>query len=318
MICVLPHCTYLSETSRMLEIHRALAERGAPLRMATHGGPHVRLLHDAGIPYDVLGPGLGRERSAAFVRSAIGQGPPGQSMYSDSEIRAYVRAEAEYFRAHGVTVVVTGFTLTALLSTRLTGARLVTEHAGSFVPPVFERRLVPAPRRPLHRRTGWLPARAARYVMNVAPARSRAYCGGFNRVAAELRVPQIPSLAALLLGDLSLVPEVPEVLGITAADIARWTPDGRRGYRPETRLTCTGPLYARLAMPIPPRVEAFLAGQGPLAYVALTSTSPQQVRDVVTALSALDLRILVAGTIHDLRDLEVAGSWSRGCCLATW
>jgi hypothetical protein len=33
----------------------------------------------------------------------------------------------------------TGFTLTTLLSTRLAGVKLVTEHAGSFVPPIWER-----------------------------------------------------------------------------------------------------------------------------------------------------------------------------------
>ena len=67
MICLLPHCTYLSETSRMLELHRALTELGVQVRVATHGGPHERLLAEAGIAYDVLGPGLSAARSAAFV-----------------------------------------------------------------------------------------------------------------------------------------------------------------------------------------------------------------------------------------------------------
>jgi hypothetical protein len=38
-IVVMPHCGYLSETSRMIEIYRALARRGASVRMATHGAP---------------------------------------------------------------------------------------------------------------------------------------------------------------------------------------------------------------------------------------------------------------------------------------
>ena len=49
MISVVPHCGYLSETSRMLEIHRALRERGAPVRLATHGGTHQNLLGRAGV-----------------------------------------------------------------------------------------------------------------------------------------------------------------------------------------------------------------------------------------------------------------------------
>ena len=69
-------------------------------------------------------------------------------MWSDDELRAYATAEEAYFREHGVRVAVTGWLLTALLSTRLAGIPLVTEHAGSFLPPVFERGLLPAPSHP--------------------------------------------------------------------------------------------------------------------------------------------------------------------------
>ena len=57
MISLLPNCAYLSETSRMLEIHHALRARGVDVRVATHGGSHERELHAAGVPYDVLGRG---------------------------------------------------------------------------------------------------------------------------------------------------------------------------------------------------------------------------------------------------------------------
>ena len=256
MICLLPHCAYLSETSRMLELHRALTQLGIEVRVATHGGPHERLLAEAGIGYDVLGPGLSAARAAAFVGSAVGLGDPRQSMYDDAEIRMYVAAEAEYFRTHGITVAVTGFTLTTLLSSRLAGVRVITEHAGSFVPPVFEHRLLPAPTRPVDPRLKHAPDWLARFLVNRTPNRITAYCGGFNRVAAELGVEGVPSLAALLLGDLSLVPEIPEVLGISAAELAAWTPG--KGYRAGARLAAVGPLFAQLDLPIPARVQKFL------------------------------------------------------------
>ncbi len=303
MICLLPHCAYLSETSRMLEIHRALRERGVAVRVATHGGTYEHLLRRAGVPYDVLGPRMDPARCAAFVGAGVGLGDARQSMYSDDELRTYVRAEAEYFRAHGIRVAVTGFTLTTLLSTRLAGVRLVTEHAGSFVPPVFERGLLPLPVRPPARVFRFLPRAPARRMWNAAPARQRLYCGGFNRVAAELGLPEVPSLAALLLGDLSLVPEVPEVLGIPAAEIAAWRPRSPSAYRPEARLLCTGPLYAHLPGDLPPRVARFLDAPGPTVYVAITSSPPGLVRAVVRALTTLDVRVLVAATVHDLEDL---------------
>lgn len=136
------------------------------------------------------------------------------------------------------------------------------------------------------------------------PNRVSFYCRGFNRVAAELGVAPVPSLAALVLGDLSLVPEVPEVLGISADEIAAWRPDGRPGYGPDTRLRCTGPLYARLDVPVPDRVADALREPGPKVYVALNSTEPDLVRRVVRAVAALPVRVIVAATAHALGDLD--------------
>jgi UDP:flavonoid glycosyltransferase YjiC (YdhE family) len=66
----------------------------------------------------------------------------------------------------------------------------------------------------------------------------------------------------------------------------------------------TGPLFAHLPIPVPDEVETFLDGPGPIVYVAITSSPPSLVRAVVTALRPLAARILVAGTVHDLGDLN--------------
>ncbi|MEU2614629.1 nucleotide disphospho-sugar-binding domain-containing protein [Micromonospora sp. NPDC007271] len=301
MICLMPHCGFLSSTSRMLEIYHALRHRRVPARIATHGGTYERVLREVGVPYDQVGPRMTESRCARFIRDEIGMGFVGQSMYTDDELRQYVRAEVAYFRRHRVRVVVTGFTLTTLLSTRLAGAHLVTEHAGCWVPPTYERGLLPAPSQ---RRFSFLPAGLLRRLSNTLPNRVPFYCGGFNRVAAELGAPRVPSLAALVLGDLTLVPEVPEVLGIPAEELAAWHPRGRPGYRPQTRLRYSGPLYARLDVAMPPRVAEFLRRPDPIVYVALNSTEPELVRKVVGAVRALSVRVLVAATAHDLADLD--------------
>jgi UDP:flavonoid glycosyltransferase YjiC (YdhE family) len=202
---------------------------------------------------------MDHERCVRFVRDGVGLGPPDQSMYSDDELREHALAEAAYFRKHGITVAVTGFALSTRLSTRLAGTTLVTEHAGCWVPPALEPRVLEL----------------------------TAYCGGFNRVADELGVPRIPNLPELLCGDLTLVPEVPQVLGIPAGEM-------------EDRFRYTGPLFAHLDLPVPHRVSAFLDRPGPVVYVALTSTSPDLIRRIVRQLHT---RVLVAGTVHDLADL---------------
>ena len=135
----------------------------------------------------------------------------------------------------GASCVVTGFALTTLLSSRVARIPLVTDHAGSWVPPVTERKMLPAPMRstlPLGR---FFPESLSRWLSNTIPARVALWCGPFNRVAAELGVESVPSFAALLLGDLTLVTDCPEVLGISKAELEAWRPDPRR-YRPATRL----------------------------------------------------------------------------------
>jgi UDP:flavonoid glycosyltransferase YjiC (YdhE family) len=228
-----------------------------------------------------------------------------QSMWSDEELREYVAAEVAYFRAHGVHVAVTGWVLTALISTRLTGIPLVTEHSGSFLPPVFERGLLPAPSQgiglPFER---WLPERVRRYLFNAGAARLSLYTGGFNRIAAELGVEGVPSFPALLLGDLTLVTDIPEVLGIPRDDLAAWTPRDPERYRDGTKLRYVGPMFARLRLPVSERVEKFLAGPHPIVYLAMTSTSRDLITDVIAMLRPLDAWIVVAATVHDLRELE--------------
>jgi UDP:flavonoid glycosyltransferase YjiC (YdhE family) len=73
----------------------------------------------------------------------------------------------------------------------------------------------------------------------------------------------------------------------------------------------SGPLYAQLAMPLPACVARFLDGPGPIVYVAITSSPPDLVRTVIGALAAVDARVLVAATLHDLRDLAGAGDDRR-------
>jgi UDP:flavonoid glycosyltransferase YjiC (YdhE family) len=287
----------------MLAIHRALRARAADVVVATHGGVHERLLAEAGVSYQVVGPRMSDARCAQFVRMGAGMGPPNQSMWSDAEIETYVQAEAAFFRAHGVRAAVTGFTLTTLLSTRLANVKLITEHAGSFVPPVWERNMVEpfldSPF-PLGNR---MPRATQRWLANLGIHHVKRYCAGFNRVARRLGIEGVPSFATLLLGDLTLVPDAPEVLGISRAELEDWRP-GPKGYRAGMRMRYSGPLFAELDRALPERVRQFLEGPRPIVYLAPTSTTTEQLRAIVGAMRGSGMRLLVASTVHALADLE--------------
>jgi UDP:flavonoid glycosyltransferase YjiC (YdhE family) len=300
MIGLFPHCGFLSETSRMLAIHEALRALGEPVCIATHGGPWESLLTRAGVAWTQIGPRMDGARCAQFIRSLPGIGPPDQSMYSDDEMLAYAQAEAEFMRRRGIRLAVTGFTLTTLLSTRLAAIPLAASHAGSFVPPVFEAGCLPVPSRYPHPIFRLLPRRLQQRIFNAGPPRSAMYCSGFNRAAKKLGVEGVPSFAALLLADLTLVTDLPEILGIDQRTLERWQPRPGGAYRAGTSLRYTGPLFAQLDVPIPERVESFVSAGGAFVYVALTSSPAALVRDVVAAVKAAGCRVLVAATVHDL------------------
>jgi UDP:flavonoid glycosyltransferase YjiC (YdhE family) len=309
VICLFPHCAYLSETSRMTAVYRALVARGASVCVATHGGTHEFYLREAGVPYRLLEPTMSPERCRRFVSEGAGQGPANQSFYSDDELRGEVAAQVRFFRQNGVKAVLTGFALTTLLSTRVAGIPLAASHAGSCVPPLFERGIMPAPSRNDPAWLDWLPEPWLRRLSNWAVQRLPIHCSGFNRVARELGVDGVPSFAALVLGDLTLVTDVPELVGISAADLAAWTPKRPASYRPQPKLRYVGPIFANEARPIPERVERFLAerGSAPVVYVALTSTDRQVVEASIRAVRKTGARVVAVSTVHELRILPDDG-----------
>lgn len=303
MICLMPMCAYLSETSRMIQIYKALRAQGAAVCMATHGGVHEALIKAEGIAYDIVGPRMDEARGRKFVMDGVGIGDPGQSMYSPEEMRTYVLAEAEYFRRKGVQAVVIGFTLSTLVSTRVVRIPLITQHAGAFIPPLYERGLLPAPSRPTQTIFKVVPNRLGRILLNKGASRLRLYIDGFNRLAAELNVQGVPSFPALLLGDLSLVTEDPMVYGVSEAEMRAWRPTGS-AYWPTTRFEYTGPIFAEIDSPVPPHIEAMLARPGRKIYVAITSAPESLVRRAARDAASTGANIIVAGTINSLSDMS--------------
>ena len=306
MIALIPNCAFLSETSRMLIIGQALRQRGMPVAFASHGGPFTHVLEQAGESVTRLEPVQSDDQARQWVEGVVNLGRPGLRLQTAQEVRASVQSEVAFLRNTGAKLVATGFALTTYLSGRVAGVPLCTSHGGAFVPPVFERGLAPVPTQAPAPFLDWLPGPVLRWMANRGPLRMQGPVRFLNEIAAELGVEPVPSLAALMVGDLTLVTETPTLLGIPDAELAAWRPSAGSLLRPDTRLRYTGPLFAKLDLPVPARVEAFLSAGRATAYVALTSTTPEFVRTVVKGLRDAGLRVLVASTIHPLDDL--AGS----------
>jgi UDP:flavonoid glycosyltransferase YjiC (YdhE family) len=303
LIALLPHCGFLSETSRMLAIARALDKHGARTLIASHGGPYEHLLGEAGATWRRVDPIMPATEHRAFLDGLLSIGRGDLPLYSEDFLRAAVRAEARLFEETRATMAVIGFNLTSYVSSRVAKIPLATSHGGSFVPPVLDRALCPIPVNPPRPEMARLPPFAQRWLANRVPRWLKGPVRDLNRAADELGVARLPSFMALMCGDLTMVTDVPEVLGVPRDELEGCRP-WRRALWPTTTFRYTGPLFARLDLPIPTRVESFLRADGPCVYLAPTSVSAPFLRDLVGAVEAAGARVLVGATIHDARDLE--------------
>jgi UDP:flavonoid glycosyltransferase YjiC (YdhE family) len=312
MIVMLAHCGFLSETSRMLHIGQALRSLGHRVQFATHGGPYEFILHDAGEQPTALAPHADRERCAQLVTDLVQMGRPGVRLMQADELRQSVKAESQLFEALGAKAVVTGFQLSAYISARHAKLPLITSHGGAFVGPVFERGLAPVPTTMPIPGTEWLPRWLKKRFSNSMPIKMKGPCTFLNEHAAQLGVEPVPSIAAMMMGDLTLLTELPQVLGLDANELTQWTPKNPLAFRRNSRVAITGPLFAKLDQPMPQPVMRFLDGSRPTVFVVLSSSTRDFLRQVVQRVRAAGVRVIVGATIHEWSephdpDVVVAG-----------
>lgn len=93
MIALFPNCAFLSETSRMLAVARALRERGEEVALASQGGPYEGLLDESGLPWTRLSPGMGREEALDVVRRIVALGYGADPLHSRAFLHETVRSE---------------------------------------------------------------------------------------------------------------------------------------------------------------------------------------------------------------------------------
>ena len=230
MIALLPHGAFLSEVSRAIEIAKALRARGTAVAFAARGGAYAHLIPAAGFDLHDLEPRANDQTDARFLEALLRMGPrTSTDFFTDEELRTSVQAELTFLRNVGAVAAVTGFTLSAYLSTRLAGIPLITDHGGAFVPPVLAKGLCPPAVNPPDPKLAKLPPRAQNWLANRAPAFIKSPVAQLNRHAAELGLAPMPGMMSLMCGDLTQGP--------LAGAIQLLTPTLRRKVVPQTIVT---------------------------------------------------------------------------------
>jgi UDP:flavonoid glycosyltransferase YjiC (YdhE family) len=112
-----------------------------------------------------------------------------------------------------------------------------------------------------------------------------------------LGLPQYKSLLDMMAGDLTLVMDAPEILGITPEQLEAYRPRHPKLFHRPPRYRYGGPCYARLPGDVPDQVlEHFETARTKLYCAMGVSGSPQVLRDVIDIVTHLDLQALIVTT----------------------
>lgn len=294
-IVCFPHFYYLSEVSRLVEIGKVLHGMGQDVLFFSHGGAYEYVAHDEGFEVVSVQPTMSPKRAQeykAFNRAERGN-PFKDSFFSYEELGAYVRSEADALRSAQADAVLIGWNLPSYLSVQLVGIPIIVQQPGPFTAPFFDKKMgifVPSI-------VGWLRYLPMDWFVNWFVPRTKLWLAPFNQLASDLGLPQYKSLLDLMAGDLTLVMDTPELLGITPEELEDYTPRHPEFFHRPPRYRYGGPCYAKLSGDVPEKVSKHFETARTKLYCAMgVSGSPEVLRDVIDIVSALELQALIVTT----------------------
>lgn len=294
-IVCFPHFYYLSEASRLAEIARALRDRGQEALFFSHGGPYENVARDAGFEVISIEPQMSPERAQQYMRFNRGEGVKSMrdSFFVYEELKAYVSKEAGALKDARADAVLIGWNLPSYLSVQLAGIPIIVQQPGPFTAPFFDRRMgvfVPS-------LVGWLRHLPMDWFMNWFAPRMRFWIHPFNQLASELGLPQYKSTLDFVAGDLTLVMDTPEILGISPEELEDYQPRHPKFFHRPPRYRYGGPCFAKLPGDVPEAVRRHFDTPRTKLYCAMgVSGSPEVLQSVVEIVGDLDLQAVVLTT----------------------
>lgn len=285
------HAYNLGDCSRAIEIAKAMRATGAEVKFYHHGGYHVEQVQDAGFEPVELQP-LVTEAQHKFLmdmdqhRAPISAPLP----FTREELTAMVESELEAFRQWQPDGVFCGLNLSCLISVPHARLPMVTFVPTALCPAFFEKGMASFPNAMetnfVLRRL--LPAKLKRVIINRVMLGDVAKKSTvvFNEVRAHYGLPPIYNYTALVRGELTLLPDLPELSGLAAEDLPL-------GY------AYCGPVFARMEqLPMPPEVTRVFSRPGPKIYCAMGSSGTVELlKQVVAALRSVpELNVVCATT----------------------
>ncbi|MGA7147115.1 MAG: nucleotide disphospho-sugar-binding domain-containing protein [Microbacterium sp.] len=264
----------LAETTRMIQVARALAPQHHPVFMG-YEDDFVSLIVDAGFEHRACTPSWSRAEREQAV--AYDQGRAIRTPFTTELVAARVEVERRLIRQLNAPVVVTGSNLTSYLSARAEKVPLLYPVPFALTLAQVEQtshmEFVRGSSR-IARAADLIATSAFRWLYTRAPLAPRA----FSKVAKANGVPPLKTVASLLTADRNLLTEMPWELA---------------GYRIPEGFERVGPIFAHVDAPLPPIVEELAAASTPLVYLALGSSATRALAlDAARALGTMPVNVI--------------------------
>jgi UDP:flavonoid glycosyltransferase YjiC (YdhE family) len=285
------HAYNLGDCSRAIEVAKAMRASGGEVRFFHHGGYHIEQIRTAGFAPVQVEPLVTEAQHRFLMDMDQHRAPIGAPMpFTEDQLIAMVEAELAAFVDWKPDGVFCGLNLSCLISVPHARLPMVTFVPTALCPAFFEQGLASFPNAMetnfVLRRL--LPEKLKRIIINRVMLGDVAKKSAtvFNRVRARYGLPPIANYTQLVRGDLTLLPDLPELSGLRADLLPA-------GYR------YSGPVFARMdELPLPAPVARVLARPGTKIYCAMGSSgTPELLKQVVAILRSVpDFNVVCATT----------------------
>ncbi len=273
----------LAETTRGIEVARALRDRGAVIQFFSHGGPHAHRITEAGFAYSELLPLMEESHHSRFMD--LDHGRARGELYTADEWTRFAKAEIDALRTFGADAVYAGFNLPCAVSARALNVPLIWLLPAQAVRQYYEHGLGVFPEFLENRLTRLIPAGVKNRVFNLAlTSVNYMPIKNINAALASLGAAPIRSSFEILSGNLVLLADLPEITGLPQAAL----PASHRYI---------GPLFANLPLEVPAEVHRVFDRPGLKIFCAMGSSgSDAAMRTALRALKQSPHNVVAATT----------------------
>lgn len=286
------------ECSRSIEIGKAMMDKGHTVKFFVHGGHHVNKIREANLPLEVLSPEYTDAQDKILMDIDQHRAPLGTPLpFKKEQLHEMVESNISSLKSFNPDAVYCGLDLSASITVQHMELPHITFIPTALCPAFFEKGLASFPNametNPLIRYL--VPSSLKKKLINKIMLGDIAKKSGviYNEVRKQYGLSPVYNFPDLVKGDLTLLPDLPELSGLKAEDLPK-------GY------AYTGPVFAMLPLPVPEDVARVFARPGLKIYLAMGSSgSPELLKKIAGYLRSIANYNIVCATTTILSPEEL-------------